>query len=150
MQLHPHFREFLQSLNENRVKYLVVGGYAVGFHGYPRSTADLDIWVKPDAENAVSLVAAMRSLGFEVADPPALERPDRMLGIGVPPVCIEIMTSVSGVTFDDCYGQRDTLDLEGLEVPVIDRENLRKNKLATGRHKDLADVENLFGSESTS
>ena len=139
------FREFLKSLNANHVEYLLVGGYAVGLHGYPRATIDLDVWVRPERANARRVIAALRMFGFETT---ALTEnlfinADSIVRFGVPPFRIEIMTAIDGVQFDPCHRRADTFDVDGLSVPVISLSDLKTNKRAAGRHKDLNDLENL-------
>jgi hypothetical protein len=139
------FREFLRLLNANRVDYLLVGGYAVGLHGYPRATVDLDVWVRATADNAECIVQALREFGFNL---PALEPklfvdPRTLVRFGTPPFRIEIMTSIDGVDYDTCRRRPSVFDLEGLTVPVISLDDLKTNKRAAGRNKDLADLDNL-------
>ncbi|MBI4771558.1 MAG: hypothetical protein HY784_14390 [Chloroflexi bacterium] len=139
------FREFIQSLNGNQVRYLVVGGYAVAFHGHPRYTKDLDVWVEMTPANAASLVRAlaefgMGSLGLKESD---FLVPDQIIQLGYPPRRIDLLTTLPAVEFDDCYAARVQVDVEGTPVNFIDLENLRKNKKAAGRSQDLADLESL-------
>ena len=145
IELPPDFSEFLKLLNAARADYLLIGGYAVGYHGYARTTDDFDVWVRTDVENAERIVSALRAFGFDV---PAL-RPelfledDQVIRMGVPPHRIEVMTTISGVTFDECWPGRVEMEWDGVPVAVIGLECLRKNKLASGRLKDLADLEQL-------
>jgi hypothetical protein len=145
IRLTQEFKEFLRLLQSHGVRYLLVGGYAVGFHGYPRPTGDLDIWVAIEPENADRIVAALREFGF---DDPELTR-DLFLSAaesradGQRPFRIEIITSISGVSFDECYAQRIVGMIDGEEVVLIDLANLKKNKRARGRLKGLADLEQL-------
>jgi len=139
------FKEFIASLNANHVHYLVVGGYAVALHGHPRYTKDLDIWVENSLENAHSILQAltqfgMGSLGLNEAD---FLEPDQVVQIGYPPERIDILNDVSGLAFLDCYEQRVKILLDDIEVNFIDLENLKRNKKASGRMQDLADLENL-------
>jgi hypothetical protein len=139
------FREFLRSLNAHGVDYLLVGGYAVALHGYPRATIDLDVWVRTTPANAERIIAAVRAFGF---DSPALEprvftAPDQIVRFGVPPFRIEIMTTISGVAFEACHARASRHDIDGLVVPLISLEDLKANKRAAGRHKDLADLDEL-------
>ena len=139
------FKEFLRLLNANRVDYLLVGGYAVGLHGYPRATVDLDVWVRPTPVNAESVLQSLREFGF---DAPVLESrlfidPRSIVRFGVPPFRIEVMTSIDGVEFDACRARAVEFDVEGVPVPVISLADLKINKRAAGRHQDLADLENL-------
>ena len=139
------FREFLSVLNAHGVDYLLVGGYAVGIHGYPRATVDLDVWVRATSDNAARVLAAVRAFGF---DTPALKLrlftdPDSIVRFGVPPFRIELMTSIDGVEFDPCRARAMSCELDGVVVNVISLADLKINKRAAGRHKDLADLENL-------
>jgi predicted nucleotidyltransferase len=142
----PHdFKEFLKLLNDNGVRYLLVGGYAVAYHGYPRATADMDIWIEVDPSNASKLVDALKEFGFNSPDLSVdlfLEK-EKVVRMGVPPIRIEILTSISGVTFEECFPSRITDELDGIEVNLISLPHLKANKEASGRHKDLDDLENL-------
>jgi hypothetical protein len=143
--LNQDFREFIQSLNDNRVRYLVVGGYAVALHGYPRYTKDMDVWLEMSAENAVRVVKALEQFGFGslgLQESDFLE-PEQVIQLGYAPVRIGLMTSAPGVEFGGCYASRVEVEIEGVVVNFIDLENLKKNKRASGRLQDLADVENL-------
>jgi len=139
------FKELLKSLNSNRVEYLLIGGYAVGFHGYIRATNDLDIWVRISPENAVRIEQALRDFGFAATDlsTDLFDAKNKMVRMGVPPIRIEILTSISGVEFDVCYAEKETVEVDDLLVPVISLARLRENKAASGRLKDLADLESL-------
>lgn len=142
----PHdFKEFLRLFDSNRVEYLVIGGYAVNLHGYVRTTNDLDIWVKLSPENAARVEQAVRDFGFGTADlsPDLFLSRNSMVRMGLPPVRIEILTTISGVEFDACYADRRMIPFEDLIVPVISLARLRENKAASGRLKDLADLDNL-------
>jgi hypothetical protein len=143
--LNQDFKEFIGSLNDNRVRYLVVGGYAVALHGYPRYTKNIDIWVEMTAENTSNILKALEqfgfgSLGVKEAD---FTLPDQMLQLGYPPGRIDILTTLPGVEFSECYAARTVVEVDGVSVNFIDLESLKKNKKATGRHQDLADLENL-------
>ena len=139
------FSEFLKLLNEAEVKYLLIGGYAVGYHGYPRTTADMDVWVAISPDNAAKLVDVFRSFGMR--DPKLtsdlfLQR-GKIIRMGVPPMRIEVLTEIDGVAFADCFAAREVVTLDGQKVNMISLSDLRKNKLASGRHKDLDDLEHL-------
>lgn len=142
------FKEFLKLLDSNHVEYLLIGGYAVGIYGYVRATNDLDIWIDRSAENAAKTERALREFGFASAGLTAeiFLEPNNVIRMGVPPIRIEILTSISGVEFGPCYGEKEMIQIEGLVVPVISLARLRENKAASGRAKDLADLENLPGS----
>lgn len=145
IRLPKDFKDFLQLLNGHHVEYLLVGGYAVGYHGYPRATVDLDIWVAVTPRNARQLVEVFREFGFDVNElkEGLFLQENKIIRIGEPPLRIEVMTSVSGVDFDACYQQRINDTIDGIRVNFINLENLKANKLAAGRHKDLNDLENL-------
>jgi hypothetical protein len=137
------FKEFIESLNKNNVQYLLVGGYAVAFHGTPRYTKDLDIWVNPTVENAGRVILALKEFGFEslgikVED---LIIPQQIIQLGYPPLRIDLLTTIDGVIFEDCYPQRIIYDDSGTDIHLIDLASLIKNKRATGRSQDIADLE---------
>jgi len=138
------FREFLRLLNSSRVRYLLVGGYAVGYYGHPRATGDLDLSVESRPDNAEKLLVALRQFGFgESACPDTLLQGKKILRMGLPPLRIEIITSATGVDFDKCYAGRKTDVIDGVEVDVISLDDLKRNKRSVGRAKDFDDLENL-------
>jgi hypothetical protein len=142
------FKEFLRLLRVERVEYLLVGGWAVIYHGYSRPTNDFDIWIAVSEENAQRVARVFRKFGFDVAPPIAVFlESDRILRIGNEPNQIEIMTSASGVQFEDCFRERIETTLDGEPVNLISLPNLRINKRAAGRFKDLADLEELPDAE---
>ena len=145
MILSPDFKEFIQSLNDNNVRYLVVGGYAVALHGHPRYTKDLDIWLWLDQGNASLIVAALDQFGFGSLglQPDDFMVADQIIQLGYPPNRIDLLTTLPGVNFDTCYADRVVVELDGTDVSFIDLENLKKNKQASGRYQDLADLESL-------
>ena len=139
------FKEFLRSLNAHQVEYLLIGGYAVSYHGYPRATAGMDIWVAVHPANADRIVAALKEFGFDLPDlsPELFLREWQIIRLGVPPIRIEIATTISGVDFGECYAERVEDTIEGVSVNLIDLNHLKLNKKASGRHHDLADLEHL-------
>ena len=145
--IHPprDFKEFLRLLNAHGVEYLLIGGYAVSYHGYPRATADMDIWIAVHPTNANRVVVALKEFGFDLPDlsPELFLRPWQIIRLGMPPVRIEIATTISGVEFADCYAERIEDSLDGIPVSLISLEHLKLNKRASGRHQDLADLEHL-------
>jgi hypothetical protein len=143
--LPPDFKEFLQLLNAKSVEYLLIGGYAVGYYGYVRATADIDVWLAMTPENADRAVDALREFGFNVPElsPDLFLRSDSIVRMGVPPFRIEMLTGISGVSFTECYGERVVDTIDGVEVTVISLQHLKANKLASGRSKDLVDLEHL-------
>ncbi len=145
IRLPPDFKEFLKLLKEHDVRYLLIGGYAVGYHGYIRATGDMDIWIAIHPDNAHKMVAVLKTFGFDHADLNAelFLHENKIIRMGVPPVRLEITTSISGVEFDECYQTRVVDELDGIEVNLIDLENLKKNKKASGRLKDMVDFKKL-------
>lgn len=143
--LNRDFREFIELLNANNVKYLIVGGYAVAFHGYPRYTKELDIWIELSAENAMNIVKALAEFGFGSLglDPDDFLESNHVIQMGYPPNRIDILSTLKNITFEECYANHVKVDIQGVIVNFIDLAHLKKNKLATGRLQDLADVENL-------
>lgn len=143
--LPPDFKEFLRLLDSNEVDYLLVGGFAVSFHGYPRATGDMDVWIAVHPENARKLVRTLNEFGFTSEDivPELFMEEDRIVRLGEPPLRVELLTSVSGVEFEEAFANRVTALIDGVQVNVIDRRHLRQNKLASGRTKDLSDLEEL-------
>jgi hypothetical protein len=144
-RLPPDFKEFLKLLNDYKVAYLLVGGYAVGYHGYPRATADMDIWIERSPDNAEKLVGVLKIFGFDL---PELSvdlflQKNRIVRMGVPPLRLEIITSVSGLEFAEAYQDRVVDLLDGIQVNLISLNHLKINKKASGRHRDLNDLENL-------
>lgn len=138
------FKDLLSSLNENRVKYLIVGGYAVGFHAQPRVTKDLDLLVKPDATNAAALHRALVSFGAPVEGftPAELVERSKFFRFGRPPIAVDILPEIDGVEFSAAWKRRVTMKIDGhLNAHVISNEDLIAAKLAAGRRQDLADVE---------
>jgi predicted nucleotidyltransferase len=145
IHLPPDFKELLKLFNEQQIEYLLIGGYAVGYYGYPRATADMDLWVAVYPKNAEKIVAVLKQFGFDI---PELSRElflkgDQIVRMGLPPIRIEIVTTISGVTFPECFAERVVANLDGIEVNIISLKQLKINKKASGRHKDLNDLDNL-------
>jgi hypothetical protein len=145
IELPLDFKEFLKLLNENDVRYLLIGGYAVGYHGYPHATNDMDIWIALHPDNAERVVTVLREFGFNLPGlkPELFMKENAIIRMGVPPMRLEISTGISGVEFDECYASRIVDMLDGMQVNIIDLHHLKINKKAAGRLKDLADLENL-------
>ena len=145
IHLPPDFKEFFQLLNSHKVHYLVIGGYAVAYHGYPRATGDIDIWIATNLNNAKKTVQAIKEFGF--ADPDISEeiflKEDQVIRMGVPPLRIELLTTISGVDFKSCYANRIDETLDDVTISFIGLEDLKQNKKASGRHIDLNDLERL-------
>jgi hypothetical protein len=145
LTLPPDFKEFLKLLKEYDVQYLLIGGYAVGYHGYARATDDMDIWVAIHPDNAQKLVSALKAFGLNDPNltPELFLQKPKIIRMGFPPMRLEISTSISGVDFEECYQTRIVDTLDDIEINLIDLEHLKKNKKASGRAKDIADLENL-------
>lgn len=145
MRLSRDFKEFIESLNAHDVRYLVVGGYAVALHGYPRFTKDLDVWLWLEAGNAARAVQALADFGFASLDITTDDFlvPDQIIQLGYPPNRIDLITTLPGVEFESCFDQREIIMFDDIPVNFIDRESLKRNKQASGRLQDLADLENL-------
>lgn len=144
-KLPPDFKEFLNLLTSHKVEYLLIGGYAVSYHGYPRATNDIDIWIAVHPDNAARMVTVLHEFGFNLAEisPELFLKVPSIVRMGYPPMRIEVTTSISGVTFDQCYAERVIDTLDGVKVNLIDLAHLKENKQASGRFKDLDDLENL-------
>ena len=145
IQLPKDFSDFLKLLNSKQVEYLIIGGWAVGYYGYPRATGDLDIWISNSESNAMKLVQVFKEFGFNVKEL-SLEiftKQNQITRIGVPPLRIEILTSISGVKFDECYPKKEVVTIDDLQMYLISLDDLKKNKAAAKRYRDLDDLENL-------
>jgi hypothetical protein len=145
METQPDFRELLALFNAHHVEYLIIGGYALALHGAPRFTGDLDIFVHPEAANAQRILAALAAFGFAsvgltLSD---FERPDQVVQLGVPPVRIDLITSITGVSGDEAWTGRVIGRYGDIPVSYIGRAQFVANKRATGRTKDVADLEVL-------
>lgn len=143
--LNQDFKEFVALLNARRVDYLVVGGYAMAAHGRPRYTGDLDIWLRVTPDNVQRVLLALAdfgfaSLGLREAD---FLAPDTVVQLGYPPGRIDLLTSIDGVVFDDCYPRRLEVAIAGITMPFIALDDLKANKRTAGRQRDLADLESL-------
>ena len=132
-------------LNARQVEYLLVGGYAVGYYGYPRATVDMDIWIAIGRQNAEKVVDVLREYGFDLPElsPDLFLEENKMIRMGVPPLRLEVITSISGVRFEECYAERVTVMFDDVEASLISLRHLKVNKKASGRFKDLNDLENL-------
>ena len=141
----PEFVEMLSALSAADAEFLVVGAHALAAHGVPRATGDLDLWVRGTPENARKVLAAMKSFGAPLFDLSVkdLSTPEIVFQIGVAPLRIDILTSITGVQFEEAWARRKEMELGGVRFAVLSREDLIRNKRATGRPKDLLDVESL-------
>lgn len=143
--LNKDYKEMLQSLLNNEVRFLVVGAYAMGAYGYPRATGDFDIWVEASSENSKKVYKSLSAFGAPLSDITAdtFLKEGIVFQIGVAPRRIDIITHIDGVSFKDAFDTRVKLKIENLEIPFLSKENLIKNKQATGREKDRLDAEYL-------
>ena len=139
------FKEFLRLLNAHGVEYLLIGGYAVGYHGYPRATNDMDIWIAIHPDNAERMVAVLHAFGFGTPNLAVnlFLQDHSIVRMGVPPMRIEVLTTISGVQFAACYAERIIAAIDGVDVNLISLQHLKTNKQASGRYKDLDDLEHL-------
>ena len=145
MNLEEDLREFVELLNALKVRYMVVGAFAVAYHGYPRYTGDIDLFIDRSAENAKQIVSAIEQFGFGDLGLSAEDflQEDQVIQLGVAPNRIDLLTFLSGVSFQDAWATREQAEIDGLSVPMISKEMLKRNKAASGRSKDLADLEHL-------
>lgn len=143
--LHSELREFLALLAKHKVRHLVVGGYAVAVHGYPRYTGDLDVFIALDPKTAEGVARAFHDFGFTEAEITAQSfmEPKSIVEVGCEPLKLHVMNAISGVTFDQAYRRRHRVKIDGLSVPFIGYQDLIRNKSSTDRGKDRADVEEL-------
>lgn len=141
--MNPNFRDLLSAFNDQGVEYLVVGAHALAAHGHVRATKDLDVWVRPNRENASKALRALAMFGAPLHDlsEADLSQPGLIFQIGVPPVRIDVITAIDGVEFEAAWPDRVEVILAGFAVPVLSRHHLIMNKKASGRLQDLADVE---------
>lgn len=142
--LNRDFKEFVGLLNARSVDYLVIGGYALAAHGHPRYTGDIDFWVRPSAQNIARLLDVLQDFGFGslglVASDFSL---DAVVQLGQPPRRIDLLTAIDGVEFDECFVRREQVELADVRLNIIGLEDFKINKRASGRTKDLADLESL-------
>ncbi len=145
MEVQKDFREFLELLNEHEVKFIIVGGYALAFHGAPRFTGDIDVFVKQDQENAKRILHALADFGFSSLDITIddFQNQDNVIQLGLPPVRIDLITSISGVSWNEADASKEPGLFGDVSVSYIGKEQFIINKRASGRKKDLADLESL-------
>jgi hypothetical protein len=143
--LNPDYRDMLSAFAEAEVEYLLVGAYALAVHGHPRATGDIDLWVRPDAENAERVLQALKAFGAPLAQISAddFTQPEVVFQIGVSPRRIDILTSIDGVDFAEAWPERVEITVEKLMIAVISRRHLIQNKRAVGRPQDEADIDHL-------
>lgn len=145
MKMNADFVDFLKLLTVRNVDYLIIGGFAVAHYGYVRNTGDFDIWVRQTDRNVELTADALEEFGYAPKEKslPFLKEPGKILRMGMPPFRLEVSTSIDGVEFDECFPKRSTVELDDMPINFIGYEDLLVNKKASGRLKDLADVEEL-------
>jgi hypothetical protein len=143
--LNEDYKDMLQTLLGNEVKFLIVGAYALAAYGYPRATGDFDIWIEASAENSKKILSSLTSFGAPTSGLTGKTFMEKgiVFQIGIAPRRIDLITHIDGVDFSDAYPSRKTIVIEGLNLPFISKENLIQNKKSTGRDKDLVDVKHL-------
>jgi hypothetical protein len=143
--LNSDYKDVLQALLDNKVKFLLVGAYAMGVHGYPRATGDIEIWVEPSVDNSRRVCRSLVAFGAPLheIDEATFTKPGIVFQIGVAPRRIDIITAISGVMFDEAYQQCQIVEIEELPLPILSRSDLIKSKRATGRDKDRLDADRL-------
>jgi hypothetical protein len=144
VKIHPDFDDFVAALNKNQVEYVIVGSFALAFHGCPRATGDIDFWIRPTSSNAKNLLSALRDFGFGQLD---ISEGDVLSGniiqLGFPPVRIDLISRLTGLTAEEVWKGRKKGTFGDHDVFYLNRREYIKNKRAVGRHKDLADLELL-------
>ncbi len=142
-QLPDDFKEFIQCLNKNEVRYLLVGGWAVGIYGNPRATKDIDFLIAIDTDNIENLQKALSEFGAPTVNDSVFQETGNIFRMGRSPIQIDIINQADGIHFEECYPERETIKVEGIELSIISRKDLLRNKKASGRYRDLADAEFL-------
>jgi hypothetical protein len=142
-QLPEDFKEFIRFLNCHNVRYLLVGGWAVGLYGFPRATKDIDFLIAIDPQNLDRIVSALSDFGVPTAEAHHLNKPGSVFRMGTPPLQIDIINEAAGIKFDECYERRNLILVDDIEIAIISKEDLIKNKKTTGRTQDQADAEKL-------
>lgn len=145
INLNRDWKEFIESLNSNRVEYVIVGALALAAHGRPRYTGDMDVLIRPELENASRVLAALREFGFRNLDLNVSDfmEPGQVVQLGVPPRRIDILTAITGCSFDEAWVGRLEITVDAVSIPILGKAQLILNKTAAGRRKDLADLEDL-------
>jgi len=142
-QLPEDFKDFIKFLNANEVKYLLVGGWAVGLHGNPRATKDIDFLIAVDDENLTKLKKAMYEFGAPTIDMNIFKEKGNFFRMGRPPIQIDIITEAHGIDISDCFSRREIIKIEDIEISLISKKDLIQKKKSTGRYRDLGDAEIL-------
>lgn len=147
--MNSDFSDMLSALSAEGAEYLIIGAYAMAVHGVPRATGDIDVWVRPSPENADRVLRALARFGAPLGDLRAadLAGEGTVFQVGVAPNRIDVITAIDGVTFDEAWSHRETRAIDGVTLSVIGRDDLIRNKRATGRARDRADAEQLEAME---
>jgi predicted nucleotidyltransferase len=145
--LNSDYKDMLQVLLDQEVRFLLVGAYAMGAHGYPRATGDIGIWVEPSLDNSARVYRSMAVFGAPLheIDETTFATPGVVFQIGIAPRRIDIITTISGVGFREAYEQSQVVEIEGMRIPILSLADLIRNKRATGRDKDRLDADRLQG-----
>jgi hypothetical protein len=140
--LNPDFKEMLSCLKDEEVDFIIVGAYALAAHGFPRATGDIDIWVRNNSENAQKIMHALMKFGAPISHLSAEDftAPDVIVQLGVEPCRIDLMTGIDGVRFDEAWHNKVSIKIDDLAIDILSKEDLLRNKLATGRDKDKGDI----------
>ncbi len=140
--LNPDFKDMLSCLSEKGVRFIVVGAYALAAHGYPRATGDIDIWLSNTPENAKKVLDALNTFGAPTGKITQLDlqKIDTVIQLGIEPSRIDLLTGIDGVAFDDAFLNKITVEIDGLKIPILGKDDLLKNKMSTNRDKDLSDI----------
>ncbi len=140
--LNPDFKDMLSCLKDEEVDFIIVGAYALAAHGFPRATGDMDIWVRNNFENAQKIIRALVKFGAPVShlSEDDFTAPDVIVQLGVEPARIDLLTGIDGVEFDEAWQNKVTIEIDKLEVDILSKEDLLRNKLAAGRDKDQGDI----------
>jgi hypothetical protein len=133
----------LKSLDAHNARFLLIGGYAVNAFGYVRNTVDMDVWIASDADNQQRVLQAIRDFAFPAAPADLLHAADAMVRMGQPPLRIEVLKRISGLEFEECWLRRVIIEDDDLRIPMISLDDLKRNKRASGRKKDLLDLDEL-------
>ena len=145
MEIQPDFRDLLKLFNDHGVEFIIVGGYALAFHGAPRFTGDLDLFIQPSPGNARNVLKALAEFGFDFPNLTLddFQKPDTVVQLGLPPIRIDLITSISGVSWEDADAHKEPGSYGEIPVCYLGRNEFIRNKTASGRKKDLADLEAL-------
>ena len=148
-RLPEEFKEFIKCLNSNNVKYLLIGGWAVGIYGHPRATKDIDIFVSVDKDNLKKLQKTFLDFGAPPIDIESFHKKSSVIRIGSSPTQIDVINKADGINIDDCFLRKIIINVDGIEIMLISKDDLIQNKLTSGRHNDLADAEKLSNNYTT-